>query len=200
MLRRTRSTFFLDDEADHQISHESNKRSDDYFTTVKNHLHITNNSSSSSSSSNKNSLDPVLGLRILIDHHHHHHHHHHHQSSHHKSNNIIVVKPTFRLGGSTSNTQTHHHRIPAASQESSFLKACCLCKKKLSPQKDVYMYRGDQGFCSVDCRCRQILIDEIKEMEASTKEILASSRHSPSNVWVGGVPAAGRRSDIPAAA
>ncbi|XP_058079446.1 FCS-Like Zinc finger 17-like [Magnolia sinica] len=48
---------------------------------------------------------------------------------------------------------------------SSFLKLCHLCKRKLSPDKDVYMYRGDQGFCSVECRCRQIFLDEMEERE-----------------------------------
>ncbi|CAA6659287.1 unnamed protein product [Spirodela intermedia] len=31
------------------------------------------------------------------------------------------------------------------------------------------MYRGDQGFCSVDCRCRQISLDERRELEAAAK-------------------------------
>ncbi|KAM7476132.1 hypothetical protein LguiB_023375 [Lonicera macranthoides] len=37
--------------------------------------------------------------------------------------------------------------------------------------------RGDQGFCSVECRDRQIFIDEIKETEISKKRILESIRH-----------------------
>ncbi|KAI4369554.1 hypothetical protein MLD38_017981 [Melastoma candidum] len=41
-----------------------------------------------------------------------------------------------------------------------FLDQCFLCRTKLSPGKDIYMYRGDRGFCSEECRCRQILLDE----------------------------------------
>ncbi|KAJ4761120.1 hypothetical protein LUZ62_071495 [Rhynchospora pubera] len=47
------------------------------------------------------------------------------------------------------------------------LKACYLCRKLLSPNMDVYMYRGDLGFCSEECRCQQILSDE--KVEAATK-------------------------------
>lgn len=51
-----------------------------------------------------------------------------------------------------------------------FLKACSLCRRELSPNKDVYMYRGDQGFCSEECRGQQILLDEAREREAAGKE------------------------------
>ncbi|XP_056176502.1 FCS-Like Zinc finger 17-like [Syzygium oleosum] len=56
-----------------------------------------------------------------------------------------------------------------------FLKSCHLCRKKLSPHKDIYMYRGDQGFCSVVCRDRQIVIDEMAEMEMMVRASSASS-------------------------
>nr|CAD1817074.1 unnamed protein product [Ananas comosus var. bracteatus] len=41
-----------------------------------------------------------------------------------------------------------------------FLEHCFLCNKKLSHGQDIYMYRGDRAFCSVECRCRQIYMDE----------------------------------------
>ncbi|KAI3802792.1 hypothetical protein L1987_30935 [Smallanthus sonchifolius] len=50
-----------------------------------------------------------------------------------------------------------------------FLKSCFLCHKHLSLNKDVYMYRGDQGFCSEECRSRQIYIDDIAQLEISTR-------------------------------
>ncbi|GMI94937.1 hypothetical protein like AT1G74940 [Hibiscus trionum] len=43
-----------------------------------------------------------------------------------------------------------------------FLSSCHLCKKKLHG-KDIYMYRGEKGFCSPECRATQIMIDERKE-------------------------------------
>ncbi|XP_039145130.1 FCS-Like Zinc finger 5-like isoform X2 [Dioscorea cayenensis subsp. rotundata] len=58
-----------------------------------------------------------------------------------------------------------------------FLKACFFCKKELSLQKDVYI--GDQGFCSVECRYKQMVVDEKIEFEEATKERLkmAKSHH-----------------------
>ncbi|CAN4076574.1 unnamed protein product [Withania somnifera] len=45
---------------------------------------------------------------------------------------------------------------------SDFLRFCCSCKKQLDGE-DIYMYRGEKAFCSLDCRSKAILIDE--EME-----------------------------------
>ncbi|CAN4127856.1 unnamed protein product [Withania somnifera] len=45
---------------------------------------------------------------------------------------------------------------------SDFLRFCYSCKKKLDGE-DIYMYRGERAFCSLDCRSEAILIDE--EME-----------------------------------
>ncbi|XP_078432472.1 FCS-Like Zinc finger 17-like [Wolffia australiana] len=59
-------------------------------------------------------------------------------------------------------------RLPATSPPS-FLSACRLCHKQLSPLDDVYMYRGDQAFCSDECRCRQMVQDERRELEAAVR-------------------------------
>ncbi|KAF5466281.1 hypothetical protein F2P56_016222 [Juglans regia] len=107
-------------------------------------------------SSEKNSS--AVGLRILI------------QISQDESN--IFLKSAFR---SQPTSQSHHLRTKPP--ESCFLKTCQLCNKKLSLDKDVYMYRGDQGFCSIECRNRQIVLDEIRELETSTKRMMASYRH-----------------------
>ncbi|KAL4200224.1 hypothetical protein AMTRI_Chr03g148660 [Amborella trichopoda] len=44
-----------------------------------------------------------------------------------------------------------------------FLKSCFACKKMLSCDKDIYMYRDLCAFCSTDCRDRQIMLDEQAE-------------------------------------
>uniref|UniRef100_A0A5B7BDG6 FLZ-type domain-containing protein n=1 Tax=Davidia involucrata TaxID=16924 RepID=A0A5B7BDG6_DAVIN len=116
-----------------------------------------------SSSYNKSSASVAVGLRILI------------QLSKGESNS--VVKPALKLSKPTF----RRNQIPASSHEYCFLKSCHLCSKNLSPDKDVYMYRGDQGFCSIECRSRQIYIDEMREIETSTKKMVASFRHCHPN-------------------
>ncbi|XP_010917382.1 FCS-Like Zinc finger 17 [Elaeis guineensis] len=101
----------------------------------------------------------LVGLRILIQHT--------------GQGSNIVIKSTLKSCRPTARPC----QSPKSYQELGFLKACFLCKRELSPQKDVYMYRGDQGFCSEECRCRQILIDERREFEASTRERLGVSHH-----------------------
>ncbi|XAR57064.1 hypothetical protein NMG60_11025076 [Bertholletia excelsa] len=44
-----------------------------------------------------------------------------------------------------------------------FLDRCFLCRQKLLPGKDIYMYKGDRGFCSVECRCKQMFMDDHEE-------------------------------------
>ncbi|CAA2990341.1 uncharacterized protein LOC111374895 [Olea europaea var. sylvestris] len=109
------------------------------------------------------SIEPNSGLRILI------------QLKNGESNVVFntaskLINPSFYLN------QTQPPSI-----HSCFLKLCFLCNKHLSLDKEVYMYRGDQGFCSVECRSRQIYIDEMKEIEISTKKVLASMRQRGSS-------------------
>ncbi|XWS33296.1 hypothetical protein CRYUN_Cryun22dG0069200 [Craigia yunnanensis] len=54
-----------------------------------------------------------------------------------------------------------------------FLRSCCLCKRRLAPGRDIYMYRGDTAFCSLECREQQMKQDERTEklnVIASKKE------------------------------
>lgn len=46
--------------------------------------------------------------------------------------------------------------------EMGFLDFCYLCRKKLKGL-DIFMYRGEKAFCSVECRCQQMSNDEEKE-------------------------------------
>ncbi|XP_075493022.1 protein INCREASED RESISTANCE TO MYZUS PERSICAE 1-like [Primulina tabacum] len=52
-------------------------------------------------------------------------------------------------------------------QMAHFLKRCGLCHQSLAPDIDVYMYRGDVAFCSVECRQQRIKQDERKERRAA---------------------------------
>lgn len=40
-----------------------------------------------------------------------------------------------------------------------FLSRCFLCDKRLDGL-DIYMYRGEKAFCSSECRCHQMLMDD----------------------------------------
>ncbi|CAO2188427.1 unnamed protein product [Urochloa humidicola] len=123
----------------------------------------------------------VVGLQILVNHHHHHHSHGRHAQA---AN--IVVKQMVRP------------RAAAASRNGggvscSFLKACSLCRRDLSPSKDVYMYRGDQGFCSEECRWEQIMVDEARERQAAVGSKERQRRgqahhHSPHRTPIRGRP------------
>jgi len=44
-----------------------------------------------------------------------------------------------------------------------FLRACFFCQRRLGHGRDIYMYRDDRAFCSVECRHQQIVMDERKE-------------------------------------
>ncbi|KAL5974214.1 hypothetical protein ACLOJK_030877 [Asimina triloba] len=72
-------------------------------------------------------------------------------------------KPKAVVGGAGDNFR--NFGVPAVSPPivvADFLSACYLCRKKLDGL-DIFMYKGDKAFCSVECRCKQILSDEHKE-------------------------------------
>ncbi|KZV49756.1 hypothetical protein F511_07307 [Dorcoceras hygrometricum] len=57
-----------------------------------------------------------------------------------------------------------------------FLKRCGLCHRSLAPDIDVYMYRGDVAFCSVECREQRMKQDERKERRVGHRhEVVASA-------------------------
>ncbi|KMZ57644.1 hypothetical protein ZOSMA_83G00170 [Zostera marina] len=47
-------------------------------------------------------------------------------------------------------------------QTAFFLRSCNMCDKKLDGE-DIYIYRGEKAFCSMECRSWQILADEYRE-------------------------------------
>nr|XP_009618978.1 FCS-Like Zinc finger 15 [Nicotiana tomentosiformis] len=74
----------------------------------------------------------------------------------------MVMKPT---SPTTPSSPFFRRKSTAAC---GFLDYCFLCKQKLLPGKDIYMYKGEWAFCSVECRCKQIFKDE--EESFSTKK------------------------------
>ncbi|KAK8514207.1 hypothetical protein V6N13_063111 [Hibiscus sabdariffa] len=84
---------------------------------------------------------------------------------------VVVVKPALKItlpAASSKHRGDSDVRLPPDNRDSCFLKSCHLCNRNLSLDKEVFMYRGDQGFCSMECRGRQIVLDEMKELELSS--------------------------------
>ncbi|KAG6771979.1 hypothetical protein POTOM_023374 [Populus tomentosa] len=72
---------------------------------------------------------------------------------------------------------------------SDFLSSCHLCRKKLYG-RDIYIYRGEKGFCSVECRSSQIMMDERKEQcrsEVARSADVSSSPFKTSPIFSTGI-------------
>ncbi|WOK94020.1 hypothetical protein Cni_G02722 [Canna indica] len=50
-----------------------------------------------------------------------------------------------------------------AAGTASSMGVCGLCNRRLGPGRDIYMYRGDIAFCSLECRQQQMNLDEQKK-------------------------------------
>lgn len=74
----------------------------------------------------------------------------------------IISKATLVMHGHKHKQQHVPVVVPVSptTAAGSFLQRCCLCHRELAEGMDIYMYRGDRAFCSEECRCRQIFIDE----------------------------------------
>ncbi|XP_022993346.1 uncharacterized protein LOC111489385 [Cucurbita maxima] len=69
---------------------------------------------------------------------------------------------------SSSNNRRNSDEFPWSSN---YLQACCLYRRSLVAGRDIYMYKGESGFCSAECRKQQMNQDEAKEKRSkvSTK-------------------------------
>ncbi|XP_027338798.1 FCS-Like Zinc finger 5-like [Abrus precatorius] len=63
----------------------------------------------------------------------------------------------------TVSPRNHSRHSPDLAHTPDFLRACFLCKRRLGPGRDIYMYRGDSAFCSLECREKQMKQDESKD-------------------------------------
>ncbi|KAJ4759146.1 hypothetical protein LUZ62_069521 [Rhynchospora pubera] len=62
------------------------------------------------------------------------------------------------------------------SEPNYYLDSCSLCKKPLSKNRDIFMYRGDAPFCSEECRQEQMEIDQEKEFRRNHAKRASSSK------------------------
>ncbi|XP_055818400.1 FCS-Like Zinc finger 5-like [Solanum dulcamara] len=56
-------------------------------------------------------------------------------------------------------------------ERANFLRICGLCNRRLANGRDIYMYRGDTAFCSMECREQQMKQDEINDKSNNIKPI-----------------------------
>ncbi|CAK9328975.1 unnamed protein product [Citrullus colocynthis] len=95
------------------------------------------------------------------------------------SKSSVVLMNNLSTSSSSSSSSKNKHSFL---QTPSFrLDYCFLCKQKLLPGNDIYMYKGDRGFCSVECRCRQIFMDEEENVMKDHCRKTASSSTSSSS-------------------
>ncbi|NP_001140205.1 hypothetical protein Zm00014a_029078 [Zea mays] len=56
----------------------------------------------------------------------------------------------------------------SAVETAAFLRACGLCRRRLGPGRDTFMYKGEAAFCSLECRERHMTQEEWKDKCAVT--------------------------------
>ncbi|XP_052202489.1 FCS-Like Zinc finger 6 [Diospyros lotus] len=82
-------------------------------------------------------------------------------------------------------SQNHRRNSTDFIDTAHFLRACSLCKRRLISGRDIYMYRGDSAFCSLECRQQQMAQDERKErsfLASKMKEALPAGAAARSDV------------------
>ncbi|KAK7264653.1 hypothetical protein RJT34_32262 [Clitoria ternatea] len=94
-----------------------------------------------------------------------------------------VINKTTMMCSTINKPSLPPHQPSSSSHHSlsTFLDQCFLCGKRLLPGKDIYMYKGDRAFCSVDCRCKQIFTDEEEAIQKDKCSVAAMRPTSSSN-------------------
>ncbi|XP_062211493.1 FCS-Like Zinc finger 13-like [Phragmites australis] len=82
---------------------------------------------------------------------------------------------TSLCGGGPASTPAN----PGASfRVAEFLSCCDMCRRPLDG-KDIFMYRGERAFCSMECRYHAIVCDEFQEEKERNRRAGASSSEAP---------------------
>ncbi|CAK8566320.1 unnamed protein product [Lathyrus sativus] len=76
----------------------------------------------------------------------------------------------------TVSPRNHRRNSSDMTHTPDFLRSCFLCKRRLVPGRDIFMYKGDSAFCSLECRQQQMNQDEKKDKccVASKKQVVGS--------------------------
>ncbi|XP_011657289.1 FCS-Like Zinc finger 15 [Cucumis sativus] len=94
-----------------------------------------------------------------------------------------------------SNLTLNYSKSSLTKTPSFRLHSCFLCKRTLLPANDIYMYKGDRGFCSEECRRKQIFMDEEESFmkdNNSRKTPSSSSSESSSSSSMAAAAAKGK--------
>jgi len=63
-------------------------------------------------------------------------------------------------------------------ETAAFLRACGLCRRRLGPGRDTFMYKGEAAFCSLECRERHITQEEWKD-KCAVKSVNSKDAAAP---------------------
>ncbi|KAL4572034.1 hypothetical protein LXL04_018802 [Taraxacum kok-saghyz] len=66
---------------------------------------------------------------------------------------------------SCCDTHVLHSDHDPKSPLESFLSFCYTCKKNFEVDSDIFMYRGEKGFCSEECRLQEMILDGLMNSE-----------------------------------
>nr|GEY29242.1 hypothetical protein [Tanacetum cinerariifolium] len=89
---------------------------------------------------------------------------------------------SFKTNQPTVSPINHRRNSADHMEENHFLTACHFCKRRLITGRDIFMYRGDSAFCSLECREQQMSQDEKKNKHSlSLKKSIAITPDHSSN-------------------
>lgn len=105
---------------------------------------------------------------------------------------VMFPSPTTT---NNNHIQTSRNNPAHAIHTAHFLRTCGLCNCRLAPGRDIYMYRGDTAFCSLECREKQMKQDQRKEKCKAA----AASNHRAASPSTATATAASTKSETAAA-
>ncbi|CAL5081149.1 unnamed protein product [Urochloa decumbens] len=92
----------------------------------------------------------------------------------------------YRARAAPARAGLRRYSADHAVETASFLRACGLCRRRLGPGRDTFMYKGEAAFCSLECRERHITKEEWKD-KCTAKSI------NNKDAAAGAAPVTGRR-------
>ncbi|KAH7352493.1 hypothetical protein KP509_19G048500 [Ceratopteris richardii] len=81
----------------------------------------------------------------------------------HRPSSVESVKDQHALIYLATSPISYIDATPRLAAPMSFFDSCQLCKHPLGPGRDIFMYRGENAFCSSECRDKQMRLEEMTE-------------------------------------